>query len=110
MAHHVYFIPTTDWESFKANELLKAEASYLCFSVEPEDYSGRRVPSKVHFIEVTKGRARFIPSFLELSKTLFIAPEPILLIGLPASMAKVHAQCPDTFDLFDFIKQHYGPK
>lgn len=107
MSHRVYFIPTTDWEAFQAGELLKAEASYLCFSPESEDFSRRRVPSKAHFIEVAGGKARFVPSFLDLAKALFIAPEPILLLGLPDSVAEVYAQCPDTFDLAECIKLHY---
>ena len=98
----------SDWNTFRKGELLKNEASYLCFTPTSEDFSGRHVPSQTHFIEVTRGKARFVPSFLDLTTALFIAPEPILLLDLPDSVAETYKQDPDEFDLAQCIRLHYG--
>lgn len=108
MPHRLYFIPSADWEAFRTGELLQNETAYLCFSPESEDFSQRRVPSKAHLIEIIKGKARFIPCFLDLEQTLFVAPGPILLLDLPDSVAQAYAQAPDEFDLAGCIKEHYG--
>ena len=108
MPHQLHFIPLSNWDTFRNGKLLQVEASFLCFTPTAEDFSGRHVPSQTHFIEVNRGKARFVPSFLSLTTALFIAPEPILLLGLPDSVAEIYNQAPDEFDLAECIRQHYG--